>query len=285
MNNLSLHGKVMIVTGGGRGLGLAMVRGLAGAGANVVVPTDIQSDVDDFSRSGDPLDDVAGGSILPILVDLRDPAQCQDAIDKTISHFGAVHGLINNAGVAPAFIAPNHDHPDKPRPKFWDTRDDIVQTVIATNYVAANRMASLVAPHLVAGGWGRIINVTTMIETMYRTGFSCYGASKAALEMASEIWHQDLMGTGVSVNILNPGGPADTEGLALARREATRMGVMGPLVAPEKMAAPAIWLCSDESDGISGMRYDADPWDAAQPPGTEAERIGRPLGLRLIPLD
>jgi 3-oxoacyl-[acyl-carrier protein] reductase len=281
MSDISLHGKVIVVTGGGRGLGLAMVRGLAAAGADVVVPTHIQSDVHDLSQSAAQPE--GGGSVRPIHVNLRDPGQCEDAVSGTIAQFGKIHGLINNAGVAPAFIAPDHNDPDQPRPKFWDTDDDIVQTVLETNYIAANRMASLVAPHMVAAGWGRIINVTTMIETMHRPGFSCYGASKAALEMASEIWHQDMAGTGVTVNILNPGGPADTEGLALARREATRRGVMGPLVEPEKMAAPAIWLCSDDSDGISGMRYDADPWDATQPPATEAERIGRPLGLRLIP--
>ena len=277
MNTPALDGKVIIVTGGGRGLGLAMARGLADAGATVVAPTHMQGDVDALAESGD-------GSIHPMLVDLRDPARCRDAVNETISQFGAVHGLINNAGIAPAIIAPDHVAPDQPRPKFWDTPDDMVQAVVATNYVAANRMAGLVTPRMVAAGWGRIINVTTMIETMHRPGFSCYGASKAALEMASEIWHQDLAGTGVTVNILNPGGPADTEGLALARREATRRGDMGPLIAPEKMAAPAIWLCSEASNGTSGMRYDADSWDAAHPPETEAKRIGRLLGLRLIPV-
>lgn len=277
MSNLSLNGKVVVVTGGGRGLGLAMARGLAGAGADVVAPTHIESDVAEFAGSEE------GGSILPVLVDLRDPPQCRKVVDETLSRFGAVHGLINNAGLAPAIIAPDHNDPDQPRPKFWDTADDMVQAVVATNYVAANRMASLIAPHMVKAGWGRIVNVTTMIETMHRPGFSCYGASKAALEMASEIWTQDLAGTGVTVNILNPGGAADTAGLALARREAARRGLVEPLIPADKMVAPAIWLCSDESDGISGMRFDADPWDAAKPPGAEAKRIGRPLGLRLIP--
>ncbi len=272
---MSLEGKVIVVTGGGRGLGLAMARGLSAAGAAVVAPTHMQSDVDDLADDG---------SIHPILTDLRDPAQCADAVGEAISRFGAVHCLINNAGIAPAIIAPDHNDPDQPRPKFWDTADDMVQAVLATNYVAANRMASLVAPRMAARGWGRIINVTTMIETMHRPGFSCYGASKAALEMASEIWHQDLADTGVTVNILNPGGPADTEGLALARREATRRGVMGPLVPAEKMAAPVVFVCSDASDGISGMRIDADTWDATRPAAAEAKRIGRPLGLRLIPV-
>lgn len=278
MSEAPLHGKVIIVTGGGRGLGLAMARGLAGAGAQVVAPTHMKEDVDALAGTREV------ESIHAVLTDLRDPAQCGSLVDDTLSRFGAIHGLINNAGIAPAIIGPDHNDPDVPRPKFWEIADDMVQAVVATNYVAANRMATLVVPHLIAAGWGRIVNVTTMIETMTRPGFSCYGASKAALEMASEVWHQDVKGTGVTVNILNPGGPADTAGLALARREATRRGIEGPLIPPEKMAAPAVWLCSTDSDGVSGMRFDAVDWDAARPPGEEAERIGRPLGLRLVPV-
>ena len=278
MSDLSLNGKVIVVTGGGRGLGLAMARGLAAAGAQVVAPTHMKEDVDALAETDDAT------SIHAVLTDLRDPDQCRRLVDDTLSRHGAIHGLINNAGIAPAIIGPDHNDPDIPRPKFWDISDDMVQAVMATNYVAANRMATLIVPHLIAGGWGRIINVTTMIETMTRPGFSCYGASKAALEMASEIWHQDVAGTGVTVNILNPGGPADTAGLALARREATRRGIEGPLIPPEKMAAPAVWLCSEESDGVSGMRFDAVDWDATRPPAAEADRIGRPLGLRLVPV-
>lgn len=282
MSNPSLRGKVIIVTGGGRGLGLSMARGLAGAGATVIAPTHIQNDVDDLAGVAAEWD--SGGSIHALLTDLRDPAQCRKVVDDTLSRHRAVHGLINNAGLAPAIIAPNHTAPEQPRPKFWETPDDMVQAVVATNYVAANRMASLVAPHMVAAGWGRIINVTTMIETMMKPGYSCYGASKAALEMASEIWRQDLDGTGVTMNILNPGGGADTAGLSLARREGSRRGEMEPLMSPDKMAAPVVWLCSEQSDGITGMRYDAIDWDETLPPAEEAARIGRPLGLRLIPV-
>lgn len=287
MSNPSLRGKVIIVTGGGRGLGLAMGRALAAAGAHVVAPTHMQSDVDDLAGSGAGSEAGVdgGGSIQAVLTDLRDPAQCRKVVDDALSRHGAVHGLINNAGLAPAIIAPNHTAPEQPRPKFWETPDDMVQAVMETNYVASNRMASLVAPHMVAAGWGRIINVTTMIETMIKPGYSCYGASKAALEMAADIWRQDLDGTGVTMNILNPGGGADTAGLSLARREGSRRGEMEPLMSPEKMAAPAVWLCSAESDGITGMRYDAIDWDETRPPGEEAQRIGRPLGLRLVPVE
>ena len=98
--------------------------------------------------------------------------------------------------------------------------------------------------------------------------------------MASENWLQDLEGTGVTLNILNPGGAADTPGFA-DQAERKKFGEVMPMVDAEKMAAPAVWLASDASDGVSGMRYDAAPWDPAKTPEEEAVRIGRPLGLVL----
>ncbi|MDP6429957.1 MAG: SDR family oxidoreductase [Rhodospirillales bacterium] len=277
MPGISLAGKVIIVTGGGRGLGRAMVLGLAEAGAVAVaaelIAEDMQAAEPEAARSGK-------GRVHRIDADIRKPEDCRRAVEETVEKFGAVHGLINNAGLTPTFINPDLVDPDQAPPKFWETADGIVQAVIDSNYVGASQMARLVAPRLAAQGWGRIVNVTTMFETMVRPGTSSYGASKAALEMASVVWNSDLAGTGVTVNILNPGGAADTAGVAHVRREAARRGTLPPLMPPQQMVAPAVWLCSEESDGVTGMRFDASPWNAAKPPGEEAKRIGRPLGFQ-----
>ena len=78
-------------------------------------------------------------------------------------------------------------------------------------------MARFAAPPMIARKWGRIVNVTTSFDTMLAAGLSAYGASKAALEASSAIWAKDLAGTGVSVNILVPGGPTETEGFFSGR--------------------------------------------------------------------
>jgi NAD(P)-dependent dehydrogenase (short-subunit alcohol dehydrogenase family) len=73
--------------------------------------------------------------------------------------------------------------------------------VIATNYLAADRLSRRVAPDMMARGWGRIVNVTTKLDTMNRLGTHPYGASKAALEMATEVWAKEVVGTGLTINI------------------------------------------------------------------------------------
>jgi 3-oxoacyl-[acyl-carrier protein] reductase len=86
--------------------------------------------------------------------------------------------------------------------RFWQVDDEIVDNVITTNYVAADRLARRVAPAMIERGWGRIVNVTTKLDTMNRIGTHPYGASKAALELATEVWAKDAAGTGMTVNIV-----------------------------------------------------------------------------------
>ncbi|MCZ6453059.1 MAG: SDR family NAD(P)-dependent oxidoreductase, partial [Alphaproteobacteria bacterium] len=122
---------------------------------------------------------------------------------------------------------------------------------------------------------------TTMYPTMTRPGSSPYGPSKAALECATEIWHKDLEGTGVTVNILNPGAGAATPGMAEEMKQMSREAKTPILIEPVLYKAPIVWLMSDATDGISGMRYDAKPWDASKPAAQEGERIGAKAGVLL----
>ena len=112
--------------------------------------------------------------------------------------------------------------------------------MIATNYLAADRLARRVAPAMVERGWGRIVNVTTKLDTMNRLGTHPYGASKAALEMATEVWAKDIDGTGLTINIVNPGAGANTPGMAEEMRAASREGRAARLVEPDEMVAPLL---------------------------------------------
>ena len=126
-------------------------------------------------------------------------------------------------------------------------------------------------PHLVERGWGRIINVTTSLDTMYLRGCGAYGPSKAALEANTRIMSQDLAETGVTANVLIPGGPANTrmipEATGFDREE---------LVQPEAMRAPVCWLCSDDSDDINGMRFIAALWDESLLRSERIKKAGGP---------
>src|SRR5262249_4391551 len=94
--------------------------------------------------------------------------------------------------------------------KFYEVDADTWRNAIDVNFNGPFMMAKAIAPTLVAQGWGRIVNIETSNYTMMMEGFSPYGPSKAALEAATVIWAKDLAGTGVTVNALAPGGPANT---------------------------------------------------------------------------
>jgi NAD(P)-dependent dehydrogenase (short-subunit alcohol dehydrogenase family) len=272
--------RVAIVTGGLRGLGRAMTLGLAREGHNVVAVGHIDADVAEI-EAATAASNIAG-QILPLIADLRRPAECDRVVATARERFGGVHILVNNAGLTFTTIDPARFRRAEPQ-KFWQVPDDLVRAVIETNYIAADQMARRVAPAMVEEGWGRIINVTTKLDTMNRAHTSPYGASKAALEMATEVWAKEVEGTGLTINIVNPGAGANTPGMADEMRAMSREGRGSRLVEPEEMVPPLLWVVSPAADNINGYRFDANLWDSALPPAEAARRAGRPAGFEMRP--
>ena len=131
-------------------------------------------------------------------------------------------------------------------------------------------MTRFAVEHMMANGWGRIINVTTSFDTMLARGMSAYGASKAALEASSAVWAKELDGSGVSVNIVVPGGITNTPFLPPAFRSAT-------ILQPEVMAPVVAWLASPDADGVNGRRFIAKFWDASLTPAEAAANCSAPI--------
>ncbi len=270
-----------IVTGGLRGLGRAMALGLAHEGHRVLAVGHIETDVAEIEReiAGTPLAD----RIRALVADLRRAAECDRIVAAAEAQFGRVDILVNNAGLTFTYIDP----PRFRRPtiqRFWEVGDDIVESVIATNYLAGDRLARRVAPGMVARSWGRIVNVTTKLDTMNRAGTHPYGASKAALEMATEVWAKETEGTGLTINIVNPGAGANTPGMAEEMRAMSRDGRVARLVEPDEMVPPLLYVVSTAADAINGWRFDANLWDATFAPAEAARRAGRPAGFAMHPV-
>jgi 3-oxoacyl-[acyl-carrier protein] reductase len=270
--------RVAIVTGGLRGLGRAMAFGLARHGHRVVTVGHIEADAAEIEASAANLP----GQILPLVADLRRPADCDRVVATALQRFGAVQILVNNAGLTFTTIDPARYRRAEPQ-KFWQVPDDIVRAVIETNYIAADQMARRVAPQMVEEGWGRIVNVTTKLDTMNRPHTSPYGASKAALEMATEVWAKEVEGTGLTINIVNPGAGANTPGMADEMRTMSREGRAPRLVEPEEMVPPLLYVVSCEADQVNGWRFDANLWDPSLPPAEAARRAGRAAGFEMHP--
>jgi NAD(P)-dependent dehydrogenase (short-subunit alcohol dehydrogenase family) len=266
--------RVAIVTGGLRGLGRGMTLGLAAAGIKVLAVGHLPEDAAAMDNTP---------NVHPMIADLRAPKTCDDVVARAQSAFGRLDILVNNAGLTFTYIDPKR-FVDGPR-KFWEIRDEVIQNVMDTNYVAADQMGRRVAPLLVKQGWGRIINVTTKLDTMNRAGSVPYGSSKAALEMTTEIWAKELAGTGVTANIVNPGAAPNTPGMAQEMRDWSRDGLKPRLVEPDEMVPPLLYVVSPAADHVNGYRFDALTWDTSLPPAEAARRNARPAGFVLHPQD
>jgi len=157
------------------------------------------------------------------------------------------------------------------RIKFFEADPEGWRRIVAINAIGAFLMARFAAEPMIKRGWGRIINVTTSFDTMLAGGLSAYGASKAALEASCVSFAKDLEGTGVTVNILVPGGPTDTPGFFPPGKPRPPL-----LLDPEIMGPPAVWLASPQSDGISACRFIARDWDVRLPAAEAAARARAP---------
>jgi len=155
--------------------------------------------------------------------------------------------------------------------KFWTVGEDVWKLIFAVNADAVFRLCVAVTPGMITRGWGRIVNVTTSLETMIRPGMSPYGPAKAANEALSAIMAKDLHGTGVTVNVLVPGGPAATRMMPEFVDTAPEK-----LISPDVMVPPVVWLLSTASDGITGRRFRASAWKRDMDPYEAARVSGAP---------
>src|SRR6202048_3529969 len=158
------------------------------------------------------LSDIAGKESLQdrlfcLECDVTQWQDCVGAVKKTANHFGAVHGLVNNAGVGMQHIGNVLVGRRKP---FFEVDADTWRSAIDVNLNGAFMMARAIAPRLIEQGWGRIVNIVTSFFTMMMDGFSPYGPSKAAPEPAPVFCPRDLAERGISINAPPPGAPANT---------------------------------------------------------------------------
>jgi NAD(P)-dependent dehydrogenase (short-subunit alcohol dehydrogenase family) len=264
--------QVAIVTGAASGIGRAMSLGLLESGINVVAVDREPVWIGELEDEAD--DRELAGSLHTILADLTDPTSFDGIVSTALRAFGRVDILVNNAGIGQGSI--RADQRRNPL-RFWEITADQWSRFVAVNATAPVMMARAVVPHMLRAGRGRIITVTTSLGTMLREGYVLYGASKAAAEAATAVMAADLTGTGVTANVLLPGGMTDTRIVPDAV-----VSDRSRLLRPEIMAPPLLWLVSNAAADVTGRRFLAAHWDTSLPPAAAAEKCGAPIAWKPI---
>jgi len=243
----SLHGKVAVVTGGGRGIGKAITKRLAGAGANVVIASrkleNLEATVQEFSS--------LPGKIAPVACHVGRADQLETLVRETEKLFGPVDILVNNSatniGQGPAL----------------EVTDEMFAKMFEINVVSALRLIRLVVPKMIERGGGSIINIASIAGLRPQPGGLLYSATKAALIMMSRSWAAEFGKHNVRVNTIAP-GLIETDFSEyfwknenyLKKLEATqpipRVGT------PEEIGGIAVYLASDESSFVTGQVFVVD---------------------------
>ncbi len=281
MQEKALEGKIAIVTGAAspRGLGRAMTEALVKAGARVSMMDINQQWLEETSNY---MREIGGDDcVMTQIVDVSSIGEAERSIQRTIEELGGLHILVNNAGIAPRNMLMG----GKTSNNFWEISADEWDRVVSVNSSGPFYMTRTVVPHMLTQGWGRIIGVTTSMNTMYREGGAPYGPSKAAHEALVAMASRELEGTGVTVNVLVPGGMASTD-LIPDDTDHQREN----MIEPEVMQAPVVWLASDASDSINGQRFIGYYWDEDLPLVERLEKAAAPaawpqLGAQAIRLN
>lgn len=252
----ALSGQHAIVTGGGRGIGLAVATKLAGLGAQVTIT----------GRDGKRLADVAGKltGVRAAICDVTDPAAIAAMVEDAAAAFGPVSILVNNAGQA------------KAKPFLKSTLADL-QAMLAVNLEGVWAMTQAVLPGMLAAGGGRIINIASTAGLIGYPYVAGYVAAKHGVVGLTRALALELAAKGVTVNAVCP-GYTETDIIAEAianitaktgrteeeaRAELAKANPQGRLIDPAEVADTVAFLVSEGARGITGQAIAIDGGEVA----------------------
>lgn len=246
--DLQLTGSRAVVTGGSRGIGLAVARGLLAEGARVAL----------VARTEEPLREAAGGlggDVLVAPADTTDDAAVRAMVARVVEAWGGVDVLVNAAAQPAGGSAP---------PPLADLTDAHVQADFDTKVLGYLRCARAVAPHMAAQGWGRIVNISGL--NARRTGSIAGSIRNVAVAALTANLADELGPSGVGVTVVHP-GLVETERmpqLVADRAAATGrteeqvradLGAgssLGRMVTAEEVADVVVFLCSPRAVAVTG---------------------------------
>jgi 3-oxoacyl-[acyl-carrier protein] reductase len=243
---MRLEGKSAVVTGGARGIGLAITKALAREGAAVAL-ADIN--LDGAKAAAAAFVTGPEARTIPVAVNVADPASVAAMVDAVRKAFGRIDILVNNAGVGG-------------NTAFLDTSLEEWNRIIGINLTGAFLVAQAVAREMVKTGGGKIINIASLSGQRGGNGRAAYGSAKAGLELLTKVMAVELAPYNINVNNIAPGA-IETEMAKFAHDAATRAAYnylipMSRYGTPEEIADAAVFLSSDESRYVHGHTLNVD---------------------------
>ena len=242
MNHVDLAGRTAVVTGGAQGIGRAIAGRLLASGADVVL-----WDIDDGSLAEAVTALSSAGRVESRRVELTDATAVADATEAAMAACGRIDILVNNAGITGG-NAPT-----------WELAPDVWRRVIEVNLIAPFLTCSAVVPHMIAAGYGRIVNIASVAGKEGNPNASHYSASKAALIALTKSLGKELATKGVLVNAV---APAAAKTALFATMTQTHIDYMlskipmGRFVEVDEVAAMVAWLASEDCSFSTGAVFD-----------------------------
>jgi len=236
-----LDGRVALVTGGNRGLGMVMARALAEAGANVAVTSRDKAKAEESALT---LQKETGRQTMGLAVDVTDAGQVEEMMKSVVERFGRIDILINNAGV----------NVRKPVEEFDEASWDLVQN---TNLKAPFLCARAVSKYMKKQKYGRVINVSSMLGNVALPERGAYCSSKGGLIQLTKVLALEWAPYNITVNALCPGPFATEMNLPVINNpETNRFFVeniaLGRWGRPEELGGAVIFLASEASSFMTG---------------------------------
>ena len=250
MEAMKLKDKVALVTGAGRGIGRAIALAFAREGAAVVVTARTGAEIEQVAAEVTAL----GRPAAALAVDLSDRAATIELPERVSRHVPAVDILVNNAGIG-SNASPRRivDYDDE----FWDLS-------IALNLSAPYLLTKALVPGMVERGWGRVINMASVVGKRGLVAAGAYTATKHGLIGLTRTAALETAGTGVTINAICPGATrtvmllrrlkvdAELRGESVADVEAD-INPLGRLLEPDEIAELAVYLASEDARGMTGQ--------------------------------